>query len=111
VTIELGGGARSLTVLGMLVTTNDSFFSGTERIGPFMTSFDAPAYDAGSEANTQLCDHIPGPPCGSPYVRVTEGAEGFISISSGIRDAGDLDVALHDWRNPTARIVVTRAGH
>lgn len=109
VRIRLVGGVRSLTVLGMLVTTNDAFFSGTQRIKAGVTSFDAPAYDAGSEVNTQDCDHIPGPPCGNPGVRVTPGAEGFIHISSGIRDAGDLDVALLDWRNPTARIVVNRA--
>jgi len=110
VPIQLGGGARTITVLGMLVTTNDAFFSGTHRVQGPGASFDAPAYDAGSELNTQDCDHIPGPPCGHPFVRVTEGAEGFVSISPGIRSAGDLDVALHDWRNPVARVVVTRAG-
>ncbi len=110
VTIALGGGSRMITALGMLVTTNDSFFSGTRRIQGAGSSFDAPAYDAGSEANTQDCDHIPGPPCDNPFVRVTDGAEGFIHISSGVREAGDLDVGVHDWRNPTARIVVSRAG-
>ncbi len=109
VTIEVRGRSRTVSVLGMLVTTNDAFFAGTARVKGAGASFDAPAYDAGSEANTQSCDHIPGPPCGNPFVRVTEGAEGFISISPGIRAAGDLDVALHDWRNPTARVVVSRS--
>jgi hypothetical protein len=111
VTISLAGGSRYVSVLGMLVTTNDAFFAGTSRIPGKGASFDAPAYDAGSEANTQNCEHIPGPPCGNPFVRVTEGAEGFISISPGIRDEGSLDPALHDWRNPTARVVVTRAAN
>lgn len=108
VQVEFVPGANVLTTLGMLVTTNDSFFSATGRVAGRSVTFNAPAYDAGSEANTQECDHIPGPPCDNPFVRVTDGAEGFIYISSGVRAAGDLDVALHDWRNPVARISVTR---
>ncbi len=108
VEIELSPGFNVLTALGMLVTTNDSFFSATSRIMGASTTLNAPAYDAGSEANTQDCDHIPGPPCDNPFVRVTDGAEGFVYISSGIRAAGDLDVATDDWRNPVARISVRR---
>jgi len=108
VQIEFVPGANVLTTLGMLITTNDAFFSATGRVSGRGVTFNAPAYDAGSEANTQECAHIPGPPCGNPFVRVTDGAEGFVFISSGVRAAGDLDVALHDWLNPVARITVTR---
>ena len=100
-----------LSLAGMLVSTNDAFVGldgYTLPFTPFGLSGDlvvlAPAYDAGSEANTESCDHIPGPPCGSPEVRVTDGAEGFVHVHRGVRGAGDLDDSAKDWRNPVARI-------
>ncbi|UCF66892.1 MAG: spondin domain-containing protein, partial [Acidobacteriota bacterium] len=102
----------------MLVTTNDAFFAGTvpelQRAvlvgsrSPLMASAEAPAYDAGSERNTENCDHIPGPPCMSPFQRVTDGAEGYVYVHAGVHGSGDLDAAMRDWRNPVARISVRR---
>ncbi len=109
VEIEGRGGRRALTVLGMLVTTNDAFYATRGRLsnsGPTMST--AIAWDAGSEANTQDCDHIPGPPCGNPGVRVPAGAEGAIHVHAGIHAFGDLIPADHDWRNPVARVTVRR---
>jgi hypothetical protein len=68
----------------------------------------SPAYDAGSEANNEDGDFIPGPPFGSGGVRDTEGAEGFVHIHSGVHGIADLDPAIYDWRNPTAEIRITR---
>jgi hypothetical protein len=76
-----------LTALGMLVT---------------------PAYDAGSEVNSESCTYIPGPPCMNGGVRDTDGAEGFVHVHSGIHGIGDLVPAEHDWRNPVVRIEVQR---
>lgn len=113
VTFELQAGGRygRLSALGMLVTTNDAFF-GLNNFSingePRFKTVDVPAYDAGSEANTESCDDIPGPPCGNPFVRVTAGAEGFVHVHRGIQGGGDLDPVALDWRNPSARITVER---
>lgn len=113
-------GCRVLSMVSMLVTTNDAFV-GIESVplhgcgstitpsasrGPL--KIDAVAYDAGSEANTESCDHIPGPPCGSPGVRVTDGAEGFVHVHAGIHGVADLDSAMRDWRNPAAEVRISR---
>jgi hypothetical protein len=102
-----------LSMLGMLVTTNDAFF-GVESLSlnnaPRVTRFTAPAYDAGSEANNESCAFIPGPPCGNPGVRATGGAEGFIHVHPGIHGVGDLAASAWDWRNPVVHITVVRLG-
>lgn len=108
VRVDARQNAQYVSALGMLVTTNDAFFAGSARLSGVGTSFYAPAWDAGSEANTQSCSHIPGPPCGNGGVRVTAGAEGYVSVHAGIQDRGSLDDALHDWRNPVARIQIRR---
>jgi hypothetical protein len=107
ITIDRGG-RRSVSVLGMLVTTNDAFFAATSRVQGGSDTVLVPAYDAGSESNTQNCSHIPGPPCGSPGVRVTDGAEGFIHVHRGIHRRGDLAERALDWRNPVARVNIRR---
>jgi hypothetical protein len=114
VTLYLNGAGpwTRLTALGMLVTTNDAFFgldSADISGRPRSKVFSVPAYDAGSEVNSESCTYIPGPPCGNGGVRDTEGAEGFVYVHSGIHGIADLVPAAHDWRNPVARITVERA--
>jgi hypothetical protein len=114
ITVEVSGSAsaRRISAVGMLVSTNDAFFGVAGAAVPNgrsgVTLVDAPAYDAGSEANTESCVHIPGPPCGSGGVRVTDGAEGFVHVHRGVHGNGDLDAAGKDWRNPAARVTVRR---
>ena len=67
-----------------------------------------PVYDAGSEANTESCLSIPGPPCGSAGFRDTADAEGFVHVHSGIHGIGDLAPQRYDWRNPGAYVTVRR---
>lgn len=106
VTLQIDAGER-LSALGMLVTTNDVFFGlDSAPVPAGGASFYAPAYDAGSEKNTQRCQHIPGPPCDSPGVRVTDGAEGFVHISQGILQKGQLNPNLFGWDNPVVKVVV-----
>lgn len=113
ITVQVAHPYNFISVVGMLVTTNDAFF-GVQSIpaprdrGPI--SVRAPAYDAGSEVDNESCDFIPGPPCGSGGVRDTVGAEGFIHIHSGIQGHGDLDAGTWDFNNPVARVTVRRAG-
>ncbi len=109
---------RFLSVVGKLATTNDSFFAvGGVQIPlpptlffspPRSKTVDAPAYDAGSEANSELCEFIPGPPCASHFVHDPAEAEGFIHIGNGIQGIGDINAAESDWRNPVVRVTITR---
>ncbi len=102
--VDAGGSARIFSVLGMLVTTNDTIYSARQKVTRSKT-FYGNAYDVGSEANTLNCAHIPGPPCGNPGVRVTNGAEGAVTISQGI-NRGSL--RAFDWRNPVMKVTVKR---
>ncbi len=103
------GRYNRLSVAGMLATTNDAFFALRGIKVPYsgMKSRTAVAYDAGSEANTELCDHIPGPPCFN-HVRMPDGAEGRVFVHNGIHGIGDLDEENMDWRNPVAHVTIKK---
>lgn len=109
--IRSRGKADSLSIVGMLVITNDAFFGVTRTLSSKSRrsmSFSAVAYDAGSEVNNEECAYIPGPPCGSPFMNPMVGAEGYVYIHNGIHGSPDLDASLFDWRNPVARVKVMR---
>lgn len=109
--IETRGNFRNITAVGMLATTNDAFFAVDGASVPTSLAkrvYVGYAYDAGSEANSESCDFIPGPPCENPFVRDTAGAEGYVHVHPGIHGIGDLDPSEHDWRNPVAIITVQR---
>jgi hypothetical protein len=110
VVLDIKGHFRYISMAGMLVTTNDAFFAvrGARVFAHRTSTHHSAAYDAGSEANTENCEHIPGPPCGNPGVRVLDGAEGYVHIHAGIHGIADLDPSMHDWRNPVAEITLTR---
>lgn len=104
---------RYLSMAAMLLPTNDTFVAANAVALPASGSvtFMVPAYDAGTEENDQDCASIPGPLCGGEAVSdPAAGDEGFVHISSGFHDlgAGVLGPVPYDWRNPVARIVVTR---
>ena len=109
VRINAPGNARLISLLGMLVTTNDAFYAAGSRAPSYQVHTYAQAWDAGSELNTQDCAHIPGPPCFNGGVRVEDDAEGYVYIHAGIQDRGDLDPMDHDWRNPVALVKIVRA--
>lgn len=110
VVVDVRGPFRFLSLAGMLVTTNDAFFAvrGARIPAQGSRTFRSPAYDAGSEANTEDCAHIPGPPCGNMGERMTDGAEGYVHVHAGIHGIADLYPSMHDWRNPVAEITVRR---
>ncbi len=64
------------------------------------------ALDAGSEANTERCHSIPGPPCGNVGNRHTDMAEGVVTLSKGILGTGDLDPAVYGWTDPVAKVEI-----
>jgi hypothetical protein len=109
--VESRGRFDRISAVGMLVTTNDAFF-GLEHFeihpGSMNQRTTAPAWDAGTEANNELCAYIPGPPCGNPLMRATEGAEGLVLVHPGIHGDGDLSAAEWDWQNPVVRILVVK---
>ena len=99
-----------MSLVGMLANTNDAFYALQGVAGPSAgaVTYYAVAWDAGSEANNEVCQFVPGPACQHFFVRATEGAEGFVYVHSGIHGVGDLVPALHDWRNPVAKITIRR---
>ncbi len=103
--------AKLISVTAMLATTNDAFAAVRGlRLprGSHTAHARAVAYDAGSEANNEDCDFIPGPPCGGPNNRDTDGAEGFIHVHNGVHGGADLVPADQDWHNPVMQVEVTR---
>jgi hypothetical protein len=108
--VEGGGVNPQFSALGMLAGTNDAFFAlQGARLSRWSSSQNAMVYDAGSEANNESCDYVPGPPCSGSGARMTDGAEGFIHVSNGVHGLADLLPEDSDWRGPAARIEV-RAG-
>ena len=113
--VEGRGGFDHFSVAAMLIPTNDGFFAvngvplprGSETL-----TLTAPAYDAGSERNDELCASIPGPffpECrGSGGGARVGGGEGYVHIHAGIHGVGDFAAANRDWRNPVALITVRR---
>jgi hypothetical protein len=110
-TIESSTDFPLITVATMLATTNDAVAAVLSVPLPTGTAaevHEGVVYDAGSEANTESCKTIPGPPCGNLNVRDTEGAEGFVSVHNGIHGIGDLAPATYDWRNPAIVVSVRK---
>lgn len=109
-TVETHGLARHLSLVSMLVNTNDGF-TGLDSL-PLHgrhTVLTVRAYDAGAERNNQLAASIPGPCCGHPFVGDPEIAP--IAPHPGIVDGvGDLTSALFGWAEPVARITIDRIG-
>lgn len=109
-------GPRSsvLSIVSMLVNTNDAFFAIDSETLPFRRhatrTYDALGYDAGSEANNEDCAFIPGPACpaGSGNARAEVNAEGYVHVHRGVHGIADLAADAYDWRNPVARITVLR---
>ncbi len=104
----------AVTIVGMLVSTNDGFmgYSGAEI--PYRAAkmhYTAYAWDAGSEANTETCMDVPGPPCSaeSGNARHTEGAEGMVLVHPGIHGMADV-TRKYDWRGPVATFTISGLG-
>jgi hypothetical protein len=108
-TIEAGPGFTRLSAVWMLVNTNDAF-SGLDSIQLPRSGEEVVwvgAYDAGSEENTELFEHIPGPCCMNPLQRVPTSEP--IRRHPGISGHGDLDPLTYGWDGPVARVTIRRA--
>ena len=98
-----------LTVASMAVNTNDCFVGFNRLYIDKGDTHYGPGYDAGTEANNEECDSLPGPACKSDSGNdeVEDGAEGFVHIHRGVHGIGDLDANVYDWRNPMIRLEFT----
>lgn len=111
ITISARRRARNLTcVFGMMVSTNDGFpaisgFRLPRKVGR-RRRFRARAYDAGSEVNTESCEHIPGPPCDAHFIGTPE--NGVIGKHEGIKGGADIDPARYGWTGPVVVGTVRR---
>ena len=106
-TVRTSGRFDRLSVLTMLVNTNDAF-TGLDalRLRGRGATLERMAYDAGSEHNNELTAFIPGPCCNHPFVRDPEGE--LIRPHPGITGAGELDPALYGWEDPVVRFTIQR---
>ena len=100
-----------ISIGSMLATTNDGFMAVRGVYAPRRGSVtvEAEGYDAGSEANSETCAFIPGPPCGDTKHNPAA-PEGFVHVHAGIHgvSGGNLNAAQLDWRNPVAQIEIKR---
>ena len=111
VMVTTTGKFNHLSLASMLIPTNDAFFAlngikGASGKKTIMVM--APAWDAGSEPNDELCLSMPGPVCAGAGGSPLAGGEGFVHMHAGIHGIGDLDPAMYDWRNAVATISITR---
>lgn len=112
-TVAAGGRFSYVSAVGMLVSTNDTFFalSGAPLPPGHHPAMHAViAWDAGSELNSENCAYVPGPPCGA-HVHDPATAEGYVYVGNGISGIAGLAADVYDWNNPVARIVVRRLGY
>lgn len=105
ITFNVNDGKQLLSLASMLVSINDAFVGADSLDLSTSKVVYLNVYDAGSEANTEDCDHVPGPPCNAHGVS-TDTSEGFVHVHAGIHSGVDLSPAQHDWRNPGARLEV-----
>jgi hypothetical protein len=119
--VTSNGGDRYLSMLWMLVRTNDAFTGldsyaldrgKRKRRGRKSGSnanrtrtIQVRAYDAGTENNNESCAFIPGPPCSMPGVRDATAAP--IAPHPGIT-GGDIAAYAWDTSRPVATVEITR---
>ncbi len=107
---------RRLSIVSMVICTNDGFAGLDSKSLPVREgksrTFLLPAYDAGTEINTELRqDLVPAPFCGEGDGSGESNPElaenGKIRLHKTLQGVGDLDPAL-DWKGAVAEVTVTR---
>lgn len=122
-TIWAGHRARYLSVISMLICTNDGF-TGLDTVSlPWRSkTVYAVAYEARTEENTEaFANMVPpcqllidgtNPPIGGSGASEPGLAEGGVIIPhAGIQGGADLRPKDHDWGDPVAKIVIRRIRH
>jgi len=122
--VEGRTGAKYLSIVSMLICTNDGFTGANtlrlpKRVGESET-VSAYGYDAGTEMNTESWADLV-PPCagltgfdnmgqgtGMSDPALFEG--GVVQMHPGIDGDSDLDADVHGWDGPVAQITIERIG-
>jgi hypothetical protein len=118
-TITARGNARYLSLVSMLICTNDGFMGlDTIQLPYRSTTVYAMAYDARTERNTEdFADMVP--PCqgligvtsddmGTGTTNPLLEEKGTVIPHAGIHGGADLQPAVHNWGDPVAKIVIER---
>jgi len=112
VSFTVDGSAGYISVVSMLVNTNDALMVVNTADLPTepgeTVKLYARSYDAGTETNDEMCSNIPGPACGGAGESPNDDGEGFVHIHRGLQGVGDLDSARQAWTDPVAVVTVTR---
>ena len=110
VNVNFDSDHRLISSASMIEMTNDGFVSllAVEVPCEGVATFFLDGWDAGSEANTELCSQIPAP-CPSPpragsCSAATE--ERFVHVHAGIHGCGGFPPETYDWRNPVAMMTI-----
>jgi len=117
--ITSSGGAKFLSVVSMLICTNDGF-TGLDgiRLPKKKTTVYTAAYDARTEVNTEdFADIVP--PCqgligvssddmGTGMSNPMLAETGIIIPHAGISGGYDLTAAVHNWSDPVTKIEIER---
>ena len=108
----------NMSVVTMLVNTNDAFTGSTGISLDAMAvgdtnSWSLVAYDAGTEANSEMASTIPGPAGGGAGFDATRDDVNYVHIHPGVVSAAEglTGSALsysHKFDNPVIRLSVTR---
>jgi opacity protein-like surface antigen len=104
-------GDRKLSVLGMLICTNDGFggVNGVNLPGNGSATYYGQAYDAGTEITTEAYEDLV-PPCdGSGGTGMSNPAlaqNGTIQLHAGIQGIADLSPTTHGWTGSVIKIEV-----
>mmetsp|Transcript_21149 Transcript_21149/g.37458 ORF Transcript_21149/g.37458 Transcript_21149/m.37458 type:complete len:258 (+) Transcript_21149:162-935(+) len=99
-----------LTLASMAVNTNDCFVAVNGVDVKNEARLALPGLDAGTEANNEKCNSIPGPACNHiSHMNEQSGhGEGFVHVHRGIVGHNDINVSA-DWRNPMAFVTLKDA--
>ena len=119
-TLSMATENSNLSIVAMMLPTNDGFIALNDwniPTTPGTYTININAYDAGTEANSELVADIPADPgakIGSGGSGVSSSIEGYVHVHRGtLGDSdttggkSDLVSAAHRWLNPVATISVT----
>ena len=109
VNVKFDADHRLISSASMIEMTNDGFVSllGVEVPCVGTSTYFLDGWDAGSEANTELCSQIPAP-CPTPRRpgSCSVAIEGAVHIHSGIHGCGGFPPEVYHWLNPVAKITI-----
>lgn len=101
---------RLVSSASMIEMTNDGFVSLVSAEIPCegVKTYLLNGWDAGSEANSETCAHVPAP-CPTPRRPGACSAgrsEGFVHVHGGVHGCGGFPPEIFDWRNPLAKVTI-----